>query len=42
MKFKKKYDLISVGGGIMSANLALLCKLLNPNMDVLILEKFKT
>ena len=39
MKFKKEYDLICVGGGIMSANLALMAKLLNPKMDILILEK---
>ena len=41
MKFKKEYDLICVGGGIMSANLALLCKLLNPKMDILILERLE-
>ncbi|MCH3885108.1 malate dehydrogenase (quinone) [Tenacibaculum aquimarinum] len=38
-QFKKEYDLICVGGGIMSANLALICKLLNPKMDILILER---
>ncbi len=41
MKFKKEYDLICVGGGIMSANLALLCKLLNPKMNILILERLE-
>ncbi len=35
----KKYDLICVGGGIMSATLALLAKMLNPKMDILILER---
>ncbi|CAL2091982.1 malate dehydrogenase (quinone) [Tenacibaculum sp. 190524A02b] len=40
--FKKEYDLICVGGGIMSANLALLVKLLNPKLDILILEKLES
>ncbi|WP_075342686.1 malate dehydrogenase (quinone) [Tenacibaculum agarivorans] len=39
MNFEKEYDLICVGGGIMSANLALMAKLLNPNMRILILER---
>ncbi|TYP99108.1 malate dehydrogenase (quinone) [Tenacibaculum adriaticum] len=39
MKFEKEYDLICVGGGIMSANLALLAKILNPEMKILILER---
>ncbi|MGB3775972.1 MAG: FAD-dependent oxidoreductase, partial [Leeuwenhoekiella sp.] len=34
-----EYDLICVGGGIMSATLALLAKLLDPSLKVLILEK---
>ena len=41
MNIEKEYDLICVGGGIMSANLALLGKLLNPNMKILILYKPK-
>ncbi|MCG8806151.1 malate dehydrogenase (quinone) [Tenacibaculum finnmarkense] len=36
---EKEYDLICVGGGVMSANLALLAKLLNPEMKILILER---
>lgn len=39
MKLEKEYDLICVGGGVMSANLALLGKLLNPEMKILILER---
>ncbi|MBA6154992.1 malate dehydrogenase (quinone) [Tenacibaculum sp. S7007] len=39
MNLEKEYDLICVGGGIMSANLALLSKLLNPKMKILILER---
>ncbi|WP_299677810.1 malate dehydrogenase (quinone) [uncultured Tenacibaculum sp.] len=39
MNFEKEYDLICVGGGIMSANLALLAKLLDPNLKILILER---
>ena len=35
----RDYDLICVGGGIMSATLALLAKLLQPNLKVLILER---
>ncbi len=41
MSFKKEYDLICVGGGIMSANLALLAKILNPYIDILILERLE-
>ena len=33
------YDLICVGGGIMSATLALLAKILQPNLKVLIVER---
>lgn len=33
------YDLICVGGGIMSANLALLAKMLEPDLNILILER---
>ncbi len=36
---EKDYDLICVGGGIMSATLALLAKLLEPDLRILILEK---
>ena len=39
MNFEKEYDLICVGGGIMSANLALLAKLLDPKLKILILER---
>ncbi len=39
MKLKKEYDLICVGGGIMSATLAIITKLLDPNLDILILER---
>ncbi|MDX6746034.1 malate dehydrogenase (quinone) [Polaribacter sp. PL03] len=39
MSFKKEYDLICVGGGIMSATLALITKLLKPEMNILILER---
>ncbi|CAM1343663.1 malate dehydrogenase (quinone) [Tenacibaculum amylolyticum] len=39
MNFEKEYDLICVGGGIMSANLALLAKLLEPSLKILILER---
>lgn len=37
----KDYDLICVGGGIMSATLALMAKLLNPNMKILIFERLE-
>ncbi len=36
---KKKYDLICVGGGIMSATLCVLAKILKPDLSILILEK---
>ena len=35
----QEYDLVCVGGGIMSATLALLCKTLRPDLNILILEK---
>ncbi len=35
----KEYDLICVGGGIMSATLALLTKILQPEIKILILER---
>lgn len=35
----KKYDLICVGGGIMSATMALLAKLLKPDMKIAIFER---
>ncbi|RFN58479.1 malate dehydrogenase (quinone) [Marixanthomonas ophiurae] len=38
-KINKDYDLICVGGGIMSATLALMAKILKPELKVLILEK---
>lgn len=37
--FEKEYDLICVGGGIMSATLALMLKLIDNNKKVLILER---
>ena len=39
MKLKKEYDLICVGGGIMSATLAIITKLLDPKKEILILER---
>ena len=42
MNIEKEYDLICVGGGIMSANLVLLGKLLNPKMKILILERLES
>ncbi len=39
MIVNKDYDLICVGGGIMSATLALFTKLLQPDLKVLILER---
>lgn len=36
---KQHYDLICVGGGIMSANLALITKMLKPELNILILER---
>ncbi|WP_164905156.1 malate dehydrogenase (quinone) [Aequorivita ciconiae] len=38
-KIKEHYDLICVGGGIMSATLALMLKLIDKNKKILILEK---
>lgn len=35
----KKYDLVCVGGGIMSATLALMAKLIQPDLNILILER---
>ena len=35
----KDYDLICVGGGIMSATLALMAKIVKPDLNILILEK---
>ncbi len=37
--FEKEYDLICVGGGIMSATLALMLKLIDKNQKILILER---
>ncbi|WP_298903905.1 malate dehydrogenase (quinone) [uncultured Psychroserpens sp.] len=37
----KDYDLICVGAGIMSATLALMAKLFDPNMNILILERLE-
>ncbi len=39
MDTSQTYDLICVGGGIMTANLALQAKLLNPDLNILILER---
>ena len=39
MNVNKEYDLICVGGGIMTATLALLTKLVQPDLKVLILER---
>ncbi len=39
MSDENQYDLICVGGGIMSANLALLTKILNPDKKILIVER---
>lgn len=36
---KKKYDLICVGGGIMSATLSVMAKILKPDLKILILER---
>lgn len=38
-KFEKEYDLICVGGGIMSATLALMLKLIDENLKILIVER---
>lgn len=39
IRLQKEYDLICVGGGIMSATLALMTKLLQPDINILILER---
>lgn len=39
IEVNKDYDLICVGGGIMSATLALLTKMIDPTLNVLILER---
>ena len=39
MNVNKDYDLICIGGGIMSATLALLVKMVKPDLKVLILER---
>lgn len=41
INLNKEYDLICVGGGIMSATLALMAKLLKPEMNILILERLQ-
>jgi malate dehydrogenase (quinone) len=38
-KIEKEYDLICVGGGIMSATLALMLKLIDSDQKILILER---
>jgi malate dehydrogenase (quinone) len=38
----KEYDLICVGGGIMSATLALMTKILQPDINILLLERLDT
>ncbi|NER16640.1 malate dehydrogenase (quinone) [Spongiivirga citrea] len=40
-KVIKKYDLICVGGGIMSATLAVIAKTLKPDLKILILERLE-
>jgi len=39
MILEKEYDLICIGGGIMSATLAVIAKLLKPDLKVLIVER---
>tara|TARA_R110002020_G_scaffold190124_1_gene389530 strand:- start:502 stop:2004 length:1503 start_codon:yes stop_codon:yes gene_type:complete len=39
IEVNKEYDLICVGGGIMSATLALITKLIRPELKILILER---
>ena len=39
MNVNKDYDLICIGGGIMSATLALLVKIVQPDLKVLVLER---
>lgn len=41
IQVNKEYDLICVGGGIMSATLALMAKLLDPTLKVLIFERLE-
>ena len=41
MNFEKEYDLICVGGGIMSATLAVIAKLLKPDLKILIVERLE-
>ena len=38
---KEKYDLICVGGGIMSATLALMTKIIDPDANIIIFERLK-
>ncbi|WBL24806.1 malate dehydrogenase (quinone) [Zunongwangia sp. HGR-M22] len=38
---KEKYDLICVGGGIMSATLALMTKIIDPDAKIIIFERLK-
>ena len=38
---KDKYDLICVGGGIMSATLALMTKIIDPDANIIIFERLK-
>lgn len=42
ININKEYDLICVGGGIMSATLALLAKLMDTNLKVLIFERLES
>ncbi|WP_299679104.1 malate dehydrogenase (quinone) [uncultured Dokdonia sp.] len=39
IRLQKEYDLICVGGGIMSATLALMTKLIQPDINILLLER---
>ncbi|WP_424494587.1 malate dehydrogenase (quinone) [Salinimicrobium sp. GXAS 041] len=39
VKIDKEYDFICVGGGIMSATLSLMLKLLDPNLKIIIFER---
>lgn len=39
IQLEKEYDLVCVGGGIMSATLALMLKLIDVNLNILILER---
>ena len=38
---KEKYDLICIGGGIMSATLALMTKIIDPDANIIIFERLK-